>query len=149
VVGSVHERDYLSTLVERSAASALVAKLPHGTTMVVNRATLRLIRESGLPLKTITWDNGTGLHGYKALEAATGIHCYLAYPHRPWQRGSNGNFNGLLRQYFPKRRSIAWLQQNTCDQVAHELDSRPRKRDGYGSPIEKLRQLLAVLRLEC
>lgn len=55
----------------------------------VNRATLKLIRNSCLPVKTITWDNGTEFHGYKALEHATGVRCYFAYPHRPWQRASN------------------------------------------------------------
>ena len=149
VIGSVHERDCLLTLVERSSGLALVAKLPHRTTKAVNRATLRLIRESGLPFKTITWDNGTEFHGYRALEDATGIRCYFAYPHRPWQRGSNENFNGLLRQYFPKRKSMARIQQKACDQIAHKLNSRPRKRHDYKTPIERLEQLLGVLRLGC
>lgn len=149
VIGSVHERACLLTLVERSSGLGLVAKLPHRTTKAVNRATLRLIRESGLPFKTITWDNGTEFHGYKALEEATGVRCYFAYPHRPWQRGSNENFNGLLRQYFPKRKSLARLQQHTCDHITLKLNSRPRKRYGYKTPIERLEELLGVLHLGC
>lgn len=149
VIGSVHERACLLTLVERSSGLGLVAKLPHRTTKAVNRATLRLIRESGLPFKTITWDNGTEFHGYKALEQATGVRCYFAYPHRPWQRGSNENFNGLLRQYFPKRKSLAKLQQHTCDHITLKLNSRPRKRYGYKTPIERLEELLGVLHLGC
>lgn len=149
VIGSVHERACLLTLVERSSGMALIAKLPHRTTKAVNRATLTLIRESGLPFRTITWDNGTEFHGYKALEAAAGVRCYFAYPHRPWQRGSNENFNGLLRQYFPKRRSLAGSQQQTCDRVALKLNSRPRKRYGYKTPIERLQELLGVLHLGC
>lgn len=149
VIGSVHDRACLLTLVERSSGIALVAKLPHRTTKAVNRATLKLIRDSGMPFKTITWDNGTEFHGYKALEEATGVRCYFAYPHRPWQRGSNENFNGLLRQYFPKRRSLARLQQPTCDLIALKLNSRPRKRYGYKTPIERLQQLLGVLHFGC
>jgi transposase, IS30 family len=149
VIGSVHERACLLTLVERSSGLGLVAKLPHRTTKAVNRATLRLIRESGLPFKTITWDNGTEFHGYKALEQATGVRCYFAYPHRPWQRGSNENFNGLLRQYFPKRKSLAKLQQHTCDHITLKLNSRPRKRYGYKTPIERLEELLGMLHLGC
>ena len=149
VIGSVHERACLLTLVERSSGIALVAKMPHRTTKAVNRATLKLIRGSGMPFKTITWDNGTEFHGYKALEEATGVRCYFAYPHRPWQRGSNENFNGLLRQYFPKRRSLARLQQHTCDLITLKLNSRPRKRYGYKTPIERLQELLGVLHFGC
>lgn len=143
--GPACERQCLLTLVERSSGLALVAPLPHRTSKAVNRAALRLIRESGLPFATITWDNGTEFHGYKALEEATGVPCYFEYPHRPWERGSNENFNGLLRQYFPKRSSLARLQQKACDRVAHKLNSRPRKRYGFKSPIERIRELLGAV----
>lgn len=73
MIGSVHERACLLALVERNSGLGLVAKLPHRTTNAVNRAILRLIRESGLPFKTTTWDNGTEFHGYKTLEEATGV----------------------------------------------------------------------------
>lgn len=149
VIGAAHERECLLTLVERSSGMALVAKLPHRTTKAVNRATLKLIRDSGLPFKTITWDNGTEFHGYKAVEEAAGIHCYFAYPHRPWQRGSNENFNGLLRQYVPKRSSMARLRQDHCDLITHKLNQRPRKRHGYKTPIERLEELCGPLHLEC
>lgn len=149
VMGAIDERDCLLTLVERSTGIALVAKLPHRTVTAVNRATLKLIRESGLPFRTITWDNGTEFHGYRELEQATGIRCYFAYPHRPWQRGSNENFNGLLRQYFPKRRSLASARQHHCDAIAHKLNSRPRKRYGYKTPIERYEELRRVLHLGC
>ena len=79
-MGAADERDCLLTLVERSSGVALVAKLPNRTAKTANRATLRLIRTSGMPFKTITWDNGTEFHGYKALEKKAGIRCYFAYP---------------------------------------------------------------------
>lgn len=149
VMGAADERDCLLTLVERSSGVALVAKLANRTADVVNRAASKLIRTSGMPFKTITWDNGTEFHGYKALEHATGVQCYFAYPHHPWQRGSNENFNGLLRQYFPKRRSLARLRQRHCDVIARKLNHRPRKRYDYQTPIERLGELLGVLQFEC
>ena len=149
VMGSASERDCLLTLVERSTGLALVAKLPHRTTTAVNRAALKLIDESELPFKTITWDNGTEFHGYKALEQAAEIRCYFAYPHRPWERGSNENLNGLLRQYFPKRRSLAKVRQDHCDTITHKLNHRPRKRYDYKTPFERLEELRRVLHFAC
>jgi transposase, IS30 family len=147
VMGAAGERDCLLTLVERSSGVALVEKLRHRTVTAVNRATLRLIGSSGLLFKSITWDNGTEFHGYKALEHAAGVRCYFAYPHRPWERGSNENFNGLLRQYFPKRKSLSRVRQSDCDHVAHKLNSRPRKRYGYQTPIQRLEELSGVVHL--
>lgn len=149
VMGATGERACLLTLVERSTGLALVAKLAHRTTTAVNRAALQLISASGLPFKTITWDNGTEFHGYRALDEATGVQSYFAYPHRPWQRGSNENFNGLLRQYVPKRSSVARLRQSDCDALAHKLNTRPRKRYGFQTPIERYEQLRRVLHLGC
>ena len=149
VMGATGERACLLTLVERSTGLALVAKLAHRTTTAVNRAALQLINGSGLPFKTITWDNGTEFHGYRALDEATGAQSYFAYPHCPWQRGSNENFNGLLRQYVPKRTSVAKLRQADCDALAHKLNTRPRKRHGYQTPIERYEELRRVLHLGC
>jgi IS30 family transposase len=148
VMGAAGERACLLTLVERSTGYAVVAWLPHRTVLAVNRAATRLIRESGWPFKTITWDNGTEFHGYRELEQALGVQCYFAYPHHPWERGSNENFNGLLRQYFPKRKSLARVRQADCDRITTKLNQRPRKRHGYQTPIQRL-QRSGVLHLEC
>lgn len=149
VIGTAGERTCLLTLVERSTGLALVARLPHRTVKAVNRATIDLVTRSGLPFKTITWDNGTEFHGYRTIEQATGVRCYFAYPHHPWERGSNENFNGLLRQYLPKRKSLARARQTHCDRIAHKLNTRPRKRYGYQSPIERMHQLSGGLHLGC
>ncbi|NZA26360.1 IS30 family transposase [Luteimonas sp. SJ-92] len=149
VVGTASERVCLLTLVERCTGVALVVRLPHRTVKAVNRAALDAIQRSGLPFKTITWDNGTEFHGYRALEQATGVLCYFAYPHRPWERGSNENFNGLLRQYLPKGRSLARTTQADCNRIAHKLNTRPRKRHGYKTPIERMQELSGVLHLGC
>lgn len=149
VMGATGERACLLTLVERSTGLALVIKLPHRTVHAVNRAALQAIRTSDLPFKTITWDNGTEFHGYRALEHAAGVRCYFAYPYHPWERGSNENFNGLLRQYFPKGKSLARTRQVDCNNVVAKLNQRPRKRYGYQTPMQRLQQSAGVLHLDC
>lgn len=149
VMGAAGERTCLLTLVERRTGWAEVVRLPHRTVHAVNRAAMALIRSSGLPFKTITWDNGTEFHGYRALEQATGVRCYFAYPHRPWERGSNENFNGLLRQYFRKGKSLARVRQLDCDRVTAKLNQRPRKRHGFKTPEQQIQQLSGVLHLGC
>lgn len=148
VMGAAGERTCLLTLVERSAGWGEVVRLPNRTVQALNRAALALIRRSGLPFKTITWDNGTEFHGYKALEQATGVQCYFAYPHRPWERGSNENFNGLLRQYFPKGKSLSRVRQADCDAVTAKLNQRPRKRYGFKTPEQRCKES-GVLHLGC
>lgn len=149
VVGSAGERTCLLTLVERATGLAKIMRLPHRTVRAVNRAMIALISSSGLPFKTITWDNGTEFHGYRQIEQATGVRCFFAYPHHPWERGSNENFNGLARQYFRKGRSLAGQRQSDCDKVAAKLNSRPRKRYAFRTPIQRMQQLSGVLHLEC
>ena len=149
VMGSVGERCCLLTLVERSTGLARVVRLPHRTVLAVNRATIGLIQRSGLPFKTITWDNGTEFHGYRQIEQATGVRCFFAYPHHPWERGSNENFNGLIRQYFRKGKRLSGKRQSDCDQVVAKLNSRPRKRHGFQTPIQRMQQLAGVLHLGC
>jgi IS30 family transposase len=149
VMGASGERACLLTLVERSTGLAKVIRLPHRTVRAVTRAMIEVIKTSGLPFKTITWDNGTEFHGYRQIEQATGVLCYFAYPHHPWERGSNENFNGLLRQYFRKGKPMTRIRQSDCDHIAAKLNQRPRKRYGFQTPIQRLQQLSGVLHLEC
>ena len=149
VMGASGERACLLTLVDRATGYACVIRLPNRKVRSVNRAVIGLIQSSGLPFKTITWDNGTEFHGYRQIEAATGVSCYFAYPHHPWERGSNENFNGLLRQYFRKGGSLAHKRQADCDQVVAKLNTRPRKRYDFQTPAERMQQLSGVLHLEC
>ena len=86
---------------------------------------------------SITADNGTEFHDYESVEEATGVKFYFATPYHSWERDSNENFNGLLRQYLPKRTSQAALTQRDCDRIANKLNSRPRKRLGYRTPEER------------
>ncbi len=136
VHGANWEKTCVVTLVERATGLVLVGKSRDKTVRSVNKVLIRLLDESPLPVRTLTLDNGTEFHGYRAVEEATGVQIYFARPHHPWQRGSNENANGLLRQYWPKRTSMQKLSQRQCDQVAHKLNSRPRKRYGYLSPLQ-------------
>jgi transposase, IS30 family len=102
----------------------------------VNRRAAPLIQAQPHPVHTITSDNGTEFHGYAALEAQTEARFYFATPHHAWERGTNENTNGLVRQYVPKRQSMAHLTQHDCPAMARKLNHRPRKRLGYRTPEE-------------
>ncbi len=95
-----------------------------------------LIKSAARPTHTITADNGTEFHGYTAIEAQTGSKFYFAAPYHSWERGTSENTNGLIRQYLPKRTSMAHITQHACNRIAHKLNTRPRKRLGYRSPEE-------------
>jgi len=86
--------------------------------------------------KTITADNGTEFHQYKIVEQATSCPYYFANPHHSWERGTNENTNGLIRQYLPKGTSMEGLTQQRCETIATKLNTRPRKRLGYNPPEE-------------
>ena len=135
-LGASWEKACVVTVVERVTGLLLVGKSPDRTVRSVNKVLQRLLRQSPLPVRTLTLDNGTEFHGYREVQAATGVQIYFARPHHPWQRGSNENTNGLLRQYWPKRTSMEKLSQRQCDQIAHRINTRPRKRNGYLSPLQ-------------
>ena len=85
---------------------------------------------------TITADNGCEFHGYKEVEASHKVKFYFAAPHHSWERGTNENTNGLIRQYLPKRSNMDGVTQAQCDAIAAKLNARPRKRYGYRTPAE-------------
>jgi IS30 family transposase len=102
----------------------------------VTQAALEAIREHQTRFKTITFDNGTEFHGYGELELRFPLKCYFATPYHSWERGTNENLNGLIRQYIPKKACMSVVTQAYCDAMACRLNSRPRKRHGYKSPHE-------------
>jgi len=124
------------TLVERKTGYLALGKLPRRTGAEVNRRAHRLIRLQPHPVRTITVDNGTEFHSYAALERVTATRFYFATPHHAWERGTNEHTNGLLRQYLPKRASMAQLTQHDCNRIAAKLNARPRKRLAYRTPEE-------------
>jgi len=136
VLGRAGTRPCLLSLVERKTGYVVLGKLPAGTAAEVNRRAAPLLREQPHPVRTITVDNGTEFHGYAALEAATATRFYFATPHHAWERGTNENTNGLLRQYVPKGKSMVALTDEECDTIATKLNQRPRKRLGFRTPEE-------------
>jgi IS30 family transposase len=124
------------TLVERKTGYVLIGKLQARTAGEAHRGTLELMRRHRRRFRTITADNGTEFHSYPEVEARSGVKYYFATPHHSWERGTNENTNGLIRQYLPKGQSMASLTQHTCDEIAEHLNNRPRKRHGYKTPNE-------------
>ncbi|HVF48160.1 MAG TPA: IS30 family transposase, partial [Pyrinomonadaceae bacterium] len=124
------------SLVERKSGLLLIGKLEDRTAKSLNRRVIRLIRRHGGPFSTVTSDNGTEFHDYKGIEQRTDVTFYFATPHHSWERGSNENANGLIRQYLPKGVSMSGLSQQQCNAIAQKLNTRPRKRLGFRTPLE-------------
>lgn len=136
ILGATKDSHCLLSLVERKTGYLVLGKLAARTTAEVNRRAAPLIQQQPYRVHTITSDHGTEFHGYAALEAQTAARFYFATPHHAWERGTNENTNGLIRQYAPKRQSMAHLTQHDCTAMARHLNHRPRKRLGYRTPEE-------------
>jgi IS30 family transposase len=128
-------KDCVVTLVERKTGLVFIGKLKDRTAESLSRRVARLIRGAGR-VETVTADNGTEFHGYGRIEQGTGVTFYFARPYHSWERGSNENANGLLRQYPPKGVSMAGLSRQQCNAIARRLNTRPRKRLGFRTPLD-------------
>lgn len=129
-------RDCIVTLVERKTRYTLIGKLKARTVDQLNARLLKIITRHRKSIKTITADNGTEFHGYKSIERKTGVKFYFATPHHSWERGTNENTNGLIRQYLPKSKSMTSVNQHQCNAIAAKLNTRPRKTLGFFTPEE-------------
>lgn len=136
VLGNTQHGACVVTLVERKSGYTAIGRLAKRAAPEVNARLQQLITAQPRPVRTITLDNGTEFHSYKALEATSEARCYFATPHHAWERGTNENTNGLIRQYFKKRVSMEHLTQRDCQRVADTLNRRPRKRLGFRTPEE-------------
>ena len=135
--GGAHQSsDCILTLVERKSGYVLIGKLRARTVEQASKASLALMRRHPGKFRTITSDNGTEFHGYAQIEADSTVKFYFATPHHSWERGTNENTNGLIRQYLPKGQSMTSLTQSQCDAIANHLNERPRKRHAYKTPNE-------------
>jgi IS30 family transposase len=134
------------TLVERKTRFVLLAPLPNRRTGLDLKAALTpLITSLPHALRgSLTWDRGSQMSEHAAIAVDAGIDIYFADPHAPWQRGSNENTNGLLRQYWPKSSDLRNLTQADTDQVAHRLNTRPRQTLGWKTPAQALNEALGA-----
>ena len=137
-------RSFIATLVERSTRYVMLARL--GTDRRTEHVTRALkARIAELPshlVLSLTWDQGNELSAHGRFRVETGVDVYFCDPHSPWQRGSNENTNGLLRQYLPKGSDLAEFSQVELDRIAAELNGRPRETLGWATPAEKMDELL-------
>ncbi|WP_442815797.1 IS30 family transposase [Streptomyces sp. NBC_01207] len=145
IVGTRNE-SAIVTLVERSTRYVLLGHLPGGhTAEEVRDVLVPLIQTLPEHLRgSLTWDQGCEMAAHKQFTVATGVPVYFCDPHSPWQRGSNENTNGLLRQYFPKGTDLSVHSPEDLEHVAQQLNGRPRKTLGWKTPAERLRDLLTT-----
>lgn len=135
----------IATLVERQTRYVMLVKVPSKDSETVINALIKHAHKLPQELyRSLTWDRGKEMAGHKRFTLATDIAVYFCDPQSPWQRGSNENTNGLLRQYFPKGKDISGYSQTQLNAVARELNERPRMTLGYETPAERFSQLVAL-----
>jgi len=138
-------RSAIATLVERTTRYVILAKVDDQTAATVRDAiTAQITRLPDHLRRSLTWDRGKEMSQHAQFSVDTGIDVYFCDPHSPWQRGSNENTNGLLRQYFPKGTDLSVHSQDDLDAAAHSLNNRPRETLGWYKPSEKLTELLVA-----
>ena len=135
---------HIATLVERHSRFTALIKVPSKDTAAVVAALSRHVRKLPAALRrSLTWDRGLEMAKHKTFTVATNVKVYFCDPQSPWQRGTNENTNGLLRQYFPKRTDLSGYSQSDLDKVALRLNQRPRKTLGFETPASRLRASVA------
>jgi IS30 family transposase len=134
----------IGTLVERTTGYALLVSLPEGykPEQVAPALAAKIVTLPEALRRSLTWDQGPEMRDWKQIQIDADIDVFFCDPHAPWQRGSNENTNGLLRQYFPKGTDFAAVTEADLDAVADELNDRPRKRLGFAKPTEEIAELL-------
>ena len=137
-------QSYVATLVERRSRYVCLVRVAGRETRTVVQALTEHVRRlpDGL-MATLTWDRGLELAAHRTFSIATGVQVYFCDPYSPWQRGTNENTNGLLRQYLPKGTNLARYTQPQLDAIARELNTRPRKTLGYRTPADILAETVA------
>ena len=126
----------VATAVERKCGVIRIGKLAQATAALTTHRTVFLLKDEPHPVFSLTSDNGTEFHGFKDIARQLDSRFYFATPHHAWERGSNENANGLLRQYLPKGADLSALTQKQCAQIAAHLNHRPRRRLGFRTPLE-------------
>ena len=134
---------HIATLVERHTRFAMLLKVPSKDTATVVAALSKHVRKLPQELRrSLTWDRGKEMADHKNFTVATNVQVYFCDPRSPWQRGSNENTNGLLRQYFPMGIDLSRFSQAYLNRIALRLNQRPRKTLGFETPADRLRAAL-------
>jgi IS30 family transposase len=134
----------IATLVERHSRYVMLVKVANKDTVTVTKALAKKIRQLPAELRrSLTWDRGSEMAAHKDFTIATDVQVYFCDPHSPWQRGSNENTNGLLRQYFPKGKDVSQITQAELNRVARLLNERPRETLNWRTPMEALKVTVA------
>jgi len=135
---------HVATLVERHSRFCMLVKVPGKDTATVVAALSQQVRQLPATLRrSLTWDRGLEMAQHKSFTMATDVQVYFCDPQSPWQRGSNENTNGLLRQYLPKTADLSCHSQSDLDEIALRLNQRPRKTLGFQTPADKLQASVA------
>src|SRR5215207_4237304 len=137
----------IATLVERQTRYCQLVALPEGSGAeeVADALKASITTLPAQLRRSLTWDQGSEMAEHRRFSVESGVEVYFCDPRSPWQRGSNENTNGLLRQYFPKGESLEGISQERLDEVAGKLNGRPRETLGFRTPAEKLAELIEGL----
>ena len=141
VIGANH-KGAIVTMVERKSGFSVIVKVSQKTSELVSRAIIEGLRPYMVRVITLTYDNGKEFAGHIQIDQALNSTSYFARPFASWERGSNENFNGLLRQYVPKKRSLNTVTEDEITMIQNRLNNRPRKRLGFKTPAEVFNQCL-------
>lgn len=146
VIGAKH-KGAIVTVVERKSGYVVIAKVSNKTADLVGSAIISMLKPFEARVKTLTYDNGKEFCAHAKIDEALGSTGYFARPFASWERGSNENFNGLLRQYVPKNRSMNGITDEEIKMIENRLNNRPRKRLGFRTPAEVFHQSLSRVAL--
>jgi IS30 family transposase len=141
VIGANH-KGAIVTMVERKSGFGVIVKVAHKTSELVSKAIMEGLKPFAGRVKTLTYDNGKEFASHIQIDQALKSTGYFARPFASWERGSNENFNGLLRQYVPKKRSMNTVDEEEITMIQNKLNNRPRKRLGFKTPSEVFHQSL-------
>ncbi len=141
-------RSAVGTLVERSGRLVILAQMDNASAAAALEGFSRALNGVPEPMrKSLTYDQGKEMSEHKQLTKRTGVAVFFAAPHSPWQRGSNENTNGLLRQYLPKGTDLSGYTQNELNAIAWRLNNRPRKVHGFRTPFQVYNEMLQLAQM--